>query len=556
MKPLLPCAIAVLTLCLPPAARADEITLVAPGGIEAAVKQLIPGFERATGHKVKATFGSGLGTKKQVAAGDPFDVPIIQPPYPEVLASGNVLANSATPLARVAVGVAVRTGQKKPDISTPDAVKKLLLSVKSFSYPDPAGGAAAGVGFTNTLKQLGIDEQVKSKIHLSRGGAAAMEALAKNEVEIGITFYSEILTEPGVEAVGELPESISPRTSLVAFVSAHAKNADASRALVKYLSSPDAAATYRKVGMQPAPQPEIVGVGNFAHIVSSMEKSLEFYRDVLGLEVVVNQPFSPNPAIMKLGNTIGGQSRFLALKVPGSDMGIELIEYKDIERKPQHPKFVDPGAANMALRVRDINGVFEKLQKFGATILTKGGKPASIGAGGAYLFVQDPDGFVVELSQGTPPASSTVPASSNVFGGAFEATVADSATSVKFYKEMLGLDMTLGAAFNDNQVMADTAGAPGASFRQSGATIPGTTARITLIEFKNIARTPLKGRVQDPGTAILQLTVRDVTALTAKLKAAGVPVVTTGGVPVDLGNNLKIALVRSPDNLILELVQR
>ncbi len=149
-----------------------------------------------------------------------------------------------------------------------------------------------------------------------------------------------------------------------------------------------------------------------------------------------------------------------------------------------------------------------------------------------------------------------MPATSNVFGGAFEATVADSARSVKFYKELLGLDMTLGAAFNDNAVMADTAGAPGASFRQSGATIPGTTARITLIEFKNIARTPLTGRVQDPGTAILQLTVRDVTALTAKLKAAGVPVVTTGGAPVDVGNNLKIALVKSPDKLILELVQR
>ena len=546
----------VLTTAGAGMARADEITLVAPGGIQAAIEQLIPAFEKATGHKVKPTFGSGLGTKKQVAAGDPFDVPIIQPPYPDVIASGNVVASSATPLAKVSVGVAVRTGQRKPDISTPDAVKKLLLSVKSFSYPDPAGGAAAGVSFTNTLKQLGIDEQVKSKIHLARGGAAAMAALASGEVEIGLTFYSEILTEPGVEAVGMLPESMSAPTSLVAFVSSHAKNAAAATALVKYLSSAEAAATYRKVGMQPAPVPEIVGVGNFAHIVTSMDKSLEFYRDVLGLEVVVNQPFSPNPAIMKLGNTIGAQSRFLALKVPGSDMGIELIEYKDIARKPQRPKFVDPGAANMALRVRDINGVFEKLQKFGATILTKGGKPASIGQGGAYLFVQDPDGFVVELSQGTPPANSTVPATSNVFGGAFEATVADSARSVKFYKELLGLDMTLGAAFNDNAVMADTAGAPGASFRQSGATIPGTTARITLIEFKNIARTPLKGRVQDPGTAILQLTVRDVSALTAKLKAAGVPVVTTGGVPVDLGNNTKIALVKSPDNLILELVQR
>jgi catechol 2,3-dioxygenase-like lactoylglutathione lyase family enzyme len=392
---------------------------------------------------------------------------------------------------------------------------------------------------------------VKSKIHLSRGGAAAMAALASGEVEIGLTFYSEILTEPGVDAVGMLPESISPRTSLVAFVSSHAKNADAARALVRYLSSPDAAATYIKVGMQP---PDIVGVGNFSHIVSNMEKSIAFYRDVLGLEVTVNNPFSGNPAIMKLGGTRGAQSRFAALKVPGSELGIELIEYKDIDRRAQHPKFVDPGAANIALRVRDINSIFEKLQKFGSPVLTKGGKPVSIGnGGGAYLFVQDPDGFVVELSQGTPAASSTVPASSNVFGGAFEATVADSATSVKFY-ELLGFNVQMDAAFNGNQVMADTAGAPGASFRQSRSTVPGTSAPLTLIEFKDIARTPLTGRTQDPGTAILQLRVRDVAAVTARLKAAGVPIVTDGGAPVSIGA-AKISLVRSPDNLLVELME-
>src|SRR4051812_27474026 len=247
------CFLAALAAgCLVSTARADEITLVAPGGIQAAVQQLIPGFEKASGHTVKATFGSGLGTKKQVAEGVPFDVPIIQPPYSEVLDSGHVVSSSATPLARVAVGVAVRTGQRKPDISTPQAVKKLLLSVKSFSYPDPSGGAAAGVSFTKTLADLGIADQVKAKIHLSRGGAAAMAALASGEVEIGLTFYSEILTEPGVEAVGTLPESISPRTSLVAFVGTKSTHADAARALVRYLSSPEAGATYRKVGMEPA----------------------------------------------------------------------------------------------------------------------------------------------------------------------------------------------------------------------------------------------------------------------------------------------------------------
>src|SRR5580765_5191708 len=232
----------------------EEVSLDAPGGIQAAIQELIPGFEHASPYKVKATFGSGLGTKKQVADGVPFDVPIIQPPYPEVLDSGHVVVSSATPLARVAVGVAVRTGQKKPDISTPAKVKALLLSVKSFSYPDPSGGAAAGVSFTKTLQDLGIYEQVKPKIHLSRGGAAAMEAVAKGEVEIGLTFYSEILTEKGIEAVGTLPESICPPTALVAFVSTHAKNPEAANTLVRYLSSPEAAATYRKVSMEPAPK--------------------------------------------------------------------------------------------------------------------------------------------------------------------------------------------------------------------------------------------------------------------------------------------------------------
>jgi molybdate transport system substrate-binding protein len=251
MKPWLSLAVVALLLSQSANARADEVTLVAPGGIRAAVEQMIPAFEKKTGHKVKATFGSGLGTKRQVAAGEPFDVPIVQPPYPEVLASGHVVAASETPLASVAVGVAVRTGQRKPDISTPDAVKRMLLAAKSISYPDPAGGAAAGVSFTETLKKLGIAEQMQPKIKLAQGGAAAMEALAKGEVEIGLTFISEIITEPGVESVGALPREISTPTGLVGFVSAHAKAPAAARALLTYLSSPEAAVVYKARGMQP-----------------------------------------------------------------------------------------------------------------------------------------------------------------------------------------------------------------------------------------------------------------------------------------------------------------
>jgi molybdate transport system substrate-binding protein len=242
--------IVAVTLFTASGVAADEVTLVAPGGIRAAIEKMIPDFEKKTGHKVKATFGSGLGTKQQVARGEPFDVPIVQPPYPEVLASGHVVASSETPLATVAVGIAVRKGARKPDVSTPEAVKRLLLAAKAISYPDPAGGAAAGVSFARTLETMGLAEQLRPKIKLAQGGAAAMAMLARGEVDIGLTFLSE-MEDPGVDAVGPLPREISTPTALVGFVSTAAKAPDAARALLKYLSSPDAAAVYKANGMQP-----------------------------------------------------------------------------------------------------------------------------------------------------------------------------------------------------------------------------------------------------------------------------------------------------------------
>jgi molybdate transport system substrate-binding protein len=231
-------------------AQGGEITLVAPGGIRAPIEQLIPGFEKQSGYHVKATFGSGLGTKAQVVRGDAFDVPIVQPPCPEVLASGNVVANSATALASVTIGVALQKGAPKPDISTPAAVKRTLLAAKSIAYPDPAGGAAAGVTFEETLKKLGIFDQLQAKITRAQGGAGAMALAAKGEVEIGVTFLSE-MQDAGIEVVGPLPAEIAPPVRFVGFVSAHAKDPAAANALLAYLSSSDAATVYRANGLQP-----------------------------------------------------------------------------------------------------------------------------------------------------------------------------------------------------------------------------------------------------------------------------------------------------------------
>jgi molybdate transport system substrate-binding protein len=251
MKHLISSALAIAALAAANSAIAAEITLVAPGGIRAALEDLIPKFEQQSGHKVKATFGSGGGTKAQVMRGEPFDVPVVQLPLEPVIASGHVVAASETPLAHVAVGIAVRSGQPKPDISTPDKVKKLLLDAKSIAYPNPAAGAAAGVSFEATMGQLGIAEEMKPKSKPAQGGAGAMALLAKGEVEIGLTFVSEIITEPGVEAVGALPRDISTPTVLVGFVSAHSKEPAAAKALLAFLSGPTAAAVYKARGMEP-----------------------------------------------------------------------------------------------------------------------------------------------------------------------------------------------------------------------------------------------------------------------------------------------------------------
>lgn len=251
MKYLLSSAAVVLLLGHFDIARAQsEVTLIAPGGIRAPIERMIPDFERKSGYEVKATFGSGLGTKKQVASGEVFDVPVVQPPYQDVLASGNVIADSAKPLAHVAVAVAVRKGAPKPDISTPDAVKRTLLAAKSVSYPNPSGGAAAGVSFDETLKKLGISDQIQSKLKRAQGGAGAMKMVAQGEAEIGLTFQSE-MQEPGIDVVGPLPREISTPTVLVGFISTHAKNPAAAKALLDYLAAPAQAAVYREEGMQP-----------------------------------------------------------------------------------------------------------------------------------------------------------------------------------------------------------------------------------------------------------------------------------------------------------------
>lgn len=235
----------------PSSIHGATITLIAPGGIRTALQELLPVFEQRTGCIVTPTFTSGGATKARTVEGEMFDVPVVQPPLDGVIASGHVVASSETPVATVSVVMVVPSNIPKPDIATPDALKKVLLATPSIAYPSAARGAACGVSFEGSMKKLGVFESMASKIKPSQSGWDAVAMTARGEVEVGITFASEMDQDDRVQLLGALPREVSTPTGFVAFVNSGSKAPDAAKALIAFLSSAEAASVFTKVGMTP-----------------------------------------------------------------------------------------------------------------------------------------------------------------------------------------------------------------------------------------------------------------------------------------------------------------
>ena len=242
-------------------ARAQtDITLLAPGPIgREMLPRLVEGYETRTNNKVDITFAQGsrdsepFGTKQLVAQGKGMDVSIMFAPFPEALASGNVVPNSATTLARLVLAVTVRKGTPLPDISTPAAVKQMLLAAKFISIVDPAEGSLGGEAM-EVFKKLGIADQMRPKIKAVESSAVAEAAVAKGETDLFLGPQVSDKLAAGVEVVkvGGLPSGASTPVDVVGFISTHALDPKASRALLQYLKTPEAEAYYTAAGMLPA----------------------------------------------------------------------------------------------------------------------------------------------------------------------------------------------------------------------------------------------------------------------------------------------------------------
>ena len=233
-----------------PGAAAAEIKVLTAGAFKQVLLALLPDFEKQTGHHVRVDNDTVGALAKRIDAGENFDLAILTPAAINTLADkGRLAAGSRKDLARVGIGVVVKEGAAKPDISTDEAFKKALLAAQSIAYIDPAAGGSSGIYVARMLEKLGIADEMKSKSRLIPGGAVA-ERIAKGEAELGIHQISEILPVKGVTLVGPLPADLQNYTVYAAAVSATAKEPAGAKALVEMLSGPAAAGVLKAKGME------------------------------------------------------------------------------------------------------------------------------------------------------------------------------------------------------------------------------------------------------------------------------------------------------------------
>ena len=233
------------------ASRAVELKLLTAGAFKSTVMALLPDYEKASGNKVSVENDTAGALMKRIAAGESFDVVVITPEdVDRLIGEGKVMPGSRTNLARVGVGVMVKVGASKPDISTVDAFKKAVLDAKSISFIDPASGGSSGIYVEKLLERLGIAEQVKPKEKLKQGGYVA-DYIESGQAELGIHQISEILPHSGVTLVGPLPKEIQNYTVYAAGIGAPTQHADAAKALIASFRGPQAEALFKSKGMEP-----------------------------------------------------------------------------------------------------------------------------------------------------------------------------------------------------------------------------------------------------------------------------------------------------------------
>jgi molybdate transport system substrate-binding protein len=242
----------ILALLVPgAAAQPAEINALISTALKSAMDELLPSFEREHGHTIRASYGPSGALIPRFNAGQPADVFLTDSAaIDELIKQGKVMAGRSD-LARTGIGIAVRKGAPKPDVSSPEALKQALLAARSVGHAAPAGGSITAPHIMRMFEQLGIAAEMAPKVRLAAGGPNGRVSvlISSGEAEIGLQQVSELMSNPDVEVIGMLPPELQQVTTYSAGIATSAKEPDAARVLIHFLAAPDAIAIYKLRGL-------------------------------------------------------------------------------------------------------------------------------------------------------------------------------------------------------------------------------------------------------------------------------------------------------------------
>jgi molybdate transport system substrate-binding protein len=219
--------------------EAAEIKVMSAGAMKAMVSEVGAEFTRETGHTLAMTTGTVGQLRDKLLAGEAADVVVMSDTaIDQLIGQGQLARGSRVDIARTGIGVAVRDGAPKPDISTPESFKQTLLAAKSITYVDPASGGTSGIYFASVLQKLGIADAVKGKTVLRPGGGYIAELVARGEAELAVHQISEIVPVKGVTLVGPLPRELQKVTVYSAALPARGTNTEQAKAFVEFMARP------------------------------------------------------------------------------------------------------------------------------------------------------------------------------------------------------------------------------------------------------------------------------------------------------------------------------
>jgi len=241
-------AAAAVSLFAAGTVSAAEIKVLASGATEEIINEIVPAFEKASGHKVAIAFTGTANIKKRIAAGEAYDLVIVGSLVIDGFIHQNkIVPNSRTDLMKSGVGAAVKARAPKPDIGTSEALKKTLLAAKSIGY----SSGPSGEYMVSLVERMGIADQIKPKMKQAPSGTRISTMIDSGEAEIGFQQISELIHEKGIDYLGPLPPEIQNVTVYSAGLHTGSREPEAANALVKALKSPDAVGIIKAHGMEP-----------------------------------------------------------------------------------------------------------------------------------------------------------------------------------------------------------------------------------------------------------------------------------------------------------------